>query len=54
MIWHVPNDVSTTNLDRDATFQYFSSENVLSGFNSFLREFYITQFPVLDSIKMWM
>ena len=55
MIWHVPNDVSTANLDREATLKYFTSENALYEFNSSLREFYTNQFLVqrnLTSIEI--
>ena len=55
MIWHVPNDVSTANLDREATLKYFTSENALHEFNSSLREFYTNQFLVqrnLTSIEI--
>ena len=55
MIWHVPNDVSTANLDREATLKYFTRKNALYEFNASLREFYTNQFLVqrnLTSIEI--
>ena len=46
MIWQVPNDVSTDNLDREATLKYFTSGNALSEFDSTLREFYTRHFKM--------